>query len=133
MGGRKTRPPKFRCGTVTQHGDSAAQVCRRLAVKIAGRVIDATRGRQIVLGLAVVSRYDRLVPWDKTSAGTVDKFQLWIASVLDARITVGDILIYAIASFVVITIIRAIRARAANMAEKRLKAWRRQYGDTEND
>ena len=57
------------------------------------------------------------------------EFQFWIASLSDARITVGDTLIYVIAGFVVLVIARAIRALARKRAENRRKAWRRQYGD----
>ena len=59
----------------------------------------------------------------------MDEFQFWIASLSDARITVGDTLIYVIAGFVVLVIARAIRALARKRAENRRKAWRRQYGD----
>ena len=59
----------------------------------------------------------------------MDEFQFWIASLSDARITVGDILVYVIAGFVALIIARAIRAQVRKRAENRRKAWRRQHGD----
>ncbi len=56
------------------------------------------------------------------------EFQFSIASLLDARITVGDTVVYVIAGFVVVTIARAIRAWVQNRAENQRKAWLRQYG-----
>ena len=65
----------------------------------------------------------------------MDEFQFWIASLIaslsDARITVGDTLVYVIAGFVVLVIARAIRARVRKRAANRRKAWRRQYGEAE--
>ena len=58
----------------------------------------------------------------------MNEFQLWIAGLLDARITVGDTVVYGIVGFVVVTIAKAIRAWVQNCTENRRKAWLRQYG-----
>ena len=64
----------------------------------------------------------------------MDEFQLWTASLLAARITVGDIIVYAIAGFVVLALANVTLAIAGDAADKeRRGVWRRQHVDLEDD
>ena len=63
---------------------------------------------------------------DKTLGEELDDFGSWIASLLDVYITVGDIIIYIIAGFIILAIIGATLARISTANEQRRRAaWNR--------
>ena len=69
---------------------------------------------------------------DELRTWIVNNVAPWIASLLDTRITVGDIVIYIIAGFTILAIMKVTFAMVGDaINDRRRTAWRRQYGEAE--